>query len=69
MQFKFCTTRQGRRSSTWGAFTRTYQSAIIIVADASRDHAFFEGLEVIRPELLRRFGTETDIHLVLIKLT
>ena len=53
-----------------GAFTGTYQSAIIVVADASRDHAFFEGLKLIRPELLRRFGTETtDIHLVPIKLT
>jgi hypothetical protein len=51
-----------------GAFTGTYQSAIIVVADASRDHAFFEALKLTRPELLRRFGTETDIHLVPIKL-
>jgi hypothetical protein len=51
-----------------GAFTGTYQSAIIVVDDASRDHAFFEGLKLIRPELLSRFGMETDIQLVPIKL-
>jgi hypothetical protein len=52
-----------------GTFTRIYQSAIIVVADASRNHAFFQGLKLIRPELLCRFGTETDIHLVPISLT
>ena len=51
-----------------GAFTGIYASAMIVVADASRNHAFFEGLKLIRPELLRRFGAETDIHLVPIRL-
>ncbi|MBU0495446.1 MAG: hypothetical protein KKA73_08690 [Chloroflexi bacterium] len=51
-----------------GAFHDLYDSAMIVVADASPGHAFHEGLVLIEPELLHRFGSETNIHLVAIKL-
>jgi hypothetical protein len=51
-----------------GAFPNEYESALIVVADASKNHSFFKGLELIKPELLKRFGVETDIHLVTIQL-
>ena len=52
-----------------GAFHGTYRSAIIVVVDASSNHSFFEALKLVKPELLERFGSETDIHLLPIKLT
>jgi hypothetical protein len=51
------------------AFHEIYHSALIVFADASPGHSFFEGLELIKPELLERFSSETDIHLLPIKLT
>jgi hypothetical protein len=51
-----------------GAFRGTYDSAMIVIADASKEHSFFGGMELVRPELIERFGTETGIHLVPIKL-
>lgn len=51
-----------------GAFHGAYESAMIVVGDGSRDHAFFRGLELIKPELLARFGADTSIHLVPVKL-
>lgn len=50
------------------AFHKQYESAMIVVADGSPGHSFFKGLEMLRPELLERFGEETDIHLVAIRL-
>ena len=51
-----------------GAFHGEYDSALVVVADASRSHAFYKGLELIKPELLSRFGPETNIHLLAISL-
>jgi hypothetical protein len=51
-----------------GAFHGAYDSAMIVVADASKDHAFFEGMQSIRSEVLARFGSETRIHLLCVKL-
>lgn len=50
------------------AFHNEYKSALIVVADGTPGHSFFKGLELLRPELLERFGEETDIHLVPIRL-
>lgn len=50
------------------ALHNLYESAMIVVADASPKHSFFKGLELSKPELLERFGDETDIHLVVIGL-
>jgi hypothetical protein len=51
-----------------GAFRSDYDSAMVIVADASKEHTFFSGMQLVRSELMTRFGTETGIHLVPIKL-
>jgi hypothetical protein len=51
-----------------GAFESTYDSAMVIVADASKDYTFFGGMQMVRPELIARFGAETGVHLVSIKL-
>src|SRR5579862_2911676 len=37
-------------------FHDQYEAALLVFADASRSHAFFEGLELLKPDLLRRFG-------------
>jgi hypothetical protein len=52
-----------------GAFHGKYDSAMVVIADASPDYAFHEGLQLVKPELLQRLGDETDIHIVTIKLT
>jgi len=51
-----------------GAFRSAYDSAMVIIADASKEHAFFGGMELVRSELIARFGTDTGIHLVPILL-
>ena len=51
-----------------GAFHDLYQAALIVVADASPNHSFFEGMKLVKSDLLQRFGTETDIHLFAIRL-
>jgi hypothetical protein len=51
------------------AFHGVYDSALIVFADASPGHFFFEGLGLIKPELLERFGPKTDVHLLPIRLT
>ena len=51
-----------------GAFPGCYDSAMIVVADASAGHTFHKGLELLKPELLQRFGSETNVHLVTIKI-
>ena len=51
-----------------GAFHNIYESAMIVIADASDHHTFFEGLGLLREDLVKRFGPETNIHLVPIKL-
>lgn len=51
-----------------GAYGGAYNSAMLVVADASEGYTFFSGLELVKPALLDRFSTETGIHLVPIKL-
>lgn len=51
-----------------GAFRSAYDAAMVIVADASKEHTFFSGMQLVRPELLARFGPATGIHLVPIRL-
>lgn len=52
-----------------GAFAGDFQSATIVVADASPDHTFHASLDALKPRLLDRFGIETNIHLVTIQIT
>ena len=47
-----------------GAFQDRYEAALLVVADASPDHSFIRGLELVRPELLARFGPESNVYLV-----
>lgn len=51
-----------------GAFRGEYDSIMIVVADASSGHSFFKGMELLKPDLLKRFGPETGIHLLAVKL-
>jgi len=52
-----------------GAFPRSYDSAMIVIADASPDHAFHQGLDLLNPELWQRFGAKTGVHLVTVRIT
>lgn len=47
-----------------GAFQDRYDAAMLVVADASPDQSFIKGLELVRPELLERFGPESNVYLV-----
>ncbi len=47
-----------------GAFHGHYDSAMIVVADASPKHSFLKGLQLVEPGLLERFGAETNIYLL-----
>ena len=47
-----------------GAFQDRYDAALLVVADASPDHAFIKGLKLVRPELLDRFGPESNVYLL-----
>lgn len=51
-----------------GAFSGCYDSSMIVVGDASAGHTFHKGLELLKPELLQRFGSETNVHLVTVKI-
>jgi len=51
-----------------GAYHGQYSDALIVVADASKDHAFFKGVDLIKPELMARFGSESHVHLLPVKL-
>jgi hypothetical protein len=51
-----------------GAFAGEYDSALIVIADASSGHVFGEGLKLINPEILERFGQETRIYRAFIPL-
>ena len=52
-----------------GAFPRRYDAAMIVVGDASPGHTFYKGLESLKPELVQRFGQESNVHLVTAKIT
>ena len=47
-----------------GAFQDRYDAAMLVVADASPEHTFIQGLELVKPELLDRFGAESNIYLL-----
>jgi hypothetical protein len=51
-----------------GAFAGEYANALIVVADASSGHAFCEGLKLINPNIMERFGPETSVYLSVIPL-
>lgn len=38
-----------------GAFHGVYDSAMVIIADASKGHTFLSGMQEVRPELIERF--------------
>ena len=40
----------------------------IVVADPSKKHSFFAVLQQLNENLLKRFGTDTNIHLLKLKL-
>jgi len=52
-----------------GAFPGAYESAMIVVADASAEYNFHKGLELLKPQLRERFGSETNVHLVTVKIS
>ena len=45
-----------------------YRRVLLVIADASPDHAFFQGLRLLKPSLRARFGEETNIHLLPLEL-
>lgn len=51
-----------------GAFIGDYDSAIVVVADASPEHVFKSTLKDMHPELLSRFGDESRVHLAVVRL-
>jgi len=51
-----------------GAFGGSYKDALIVVADASKTHAFSKGIDMLNPEIHKRFGEETNIYLSVISL-
>ncbi len=51
-----------------GAFNE-YTDALLVVADASPDHAFVNALDLLEDDLLARFGGESNIHLCTLKLS
>lgn len=51
-----------------GAFSE-YTDALLVVADASKKHTFANCLNLLEDDLLKRFGSETNIHLCIIKLS
>lgn len=51
-----------------GAFNKEYDSAILIVADASPNHTFKKSLSELQADLLSRYGEDTGIHLAVICL-
>lgn len=51
-----------------GAFQDRYDAALLVVSDASPDHSFMKGLELMKPELLDRFGPESNVYLLSVGL-
>ena len=51
-----------------GAFPGRYDAAMVVVADASAGHTFHKGRESLKPELIRRFGLESNVRLVTVKI-
>jgi hypothetical protein len=51
-----------------GAFHDNYDSAMVVVADASPGYSFQKGIQLLKPELMQRFGAESDLYLLIIRL-
>ena len=51
-----------------GVFRDIYDSALIVIADASEDCSFHRGLALVRPDLLARFDEETKVHLLALRI-
>lgn len=51
-----------------GAYACEYDSALIVVADASKGHVFHNAIKQVNPEIINRFGDETSIYLSVIAL-
>jgi hypothetical protein len=51
-----------------GVFNGVYDAALIVVADASEDSAMHKILDIIKPELLARFGDDSGIYLSIVRI-
>ena len=51
-----------------GAFHGIYDAALIVIADASEDAAMYKMLDIIKPELLARFGRDSGIYLSIMRV-
>jgi hypothetical protein len=51
-----------------GAFRRDYDNGLLVVADASPSHAFVRGISALHPKLIPRFGSDTGIYLLQLRL-
>lgn len=52
-----------------GAFHGIYDAALIVIADASEDSAMYNMLDIIKPELLARFGNDSGIYLSIVRIS
>ena len=46
-----------------------YDAGLLVIADASPGHMFSEGWKSLKPELRRRFGADSGIHLLVVSLS
>lgn len=51
-----------------GVFRRDYDNGLLVVADASPSHAFVRGISDLHPHLVPRFGPDTGIYLLPLRL-
>lgn len=51
-----------------GAFHGNYDSALIVVADASPGYSFHKAIQLLKHELIQRFSDETGIYLLTIRI-
>lgn len=51
-----------------GTFHSKYDAAMIVVADASKNHGFHKVLQSMNYRLMERFGAGTDIYLLTVRL-
>jgi hypothetical protein len=52
-----------------GSFIGEYRGVLLVVADASPDHAFVNALSGLQQDLLNRFGESTSVYLLDLILT
>ena len=51
-----------------GVFNGIYDAALIVIADASEDAAMYKMLDIIKPELLARFGRDAGVYLSVVRI-